>query len=404
MRSSKPLPQARPGLPRRPQTPTGPQVVARQSAFDPAAQLPDNVKYVNLSVDVPAGSPFEPDSFVRYFNPQPKSPGSNWKGSSFQVDSSFSSRASSPFGFVPIEEGRQQRFVSPCPSPYDFRKSNQSPSMMSVVTESTVETCGTTFDSRMSPSIMSMSPTPFYRPTPRGSYASSTSSSSSNLHSPRPKTPTNNGRKSPFAKAADDDSVRKTRIKTELCMHYENGRPCPFGSNCTYAHGEEELQMTKLLDLDAAGLVDVETFRTKPCFSWVMTGSWYVLLVVGRFPSVLFDQTPLTSLDSRPFYSLLTVLSVSAAPASTTLVWKERSPLGCRTRKRKAIVRRRILTSTHCTSDGPTRSSTARHLATSFVWRATGLRSSTKLSAISSMTRKGGRRISESSTRSSSCR
>jgi hypothetical protein len=84
------------------------------------------------------------------------------------------------------------------------------------------------------------------------------------------------GRKSPFSKANEDELARKTRVKTELCMHYENGRPCPFGANCTYAHGEEELQMTKLLDLETAGLVEVETYRTKPCFAWVMTGSWYV--------------------------------------------------------------------------------------------------------------------------------
>lgn len=81
---------------------------------------------------------------------------------------------------------------------------------------------------------------------------------------------TPNGRKSP---AVDD---RKTRLKTELCMHYEQGRPCPFGASCTYAHGEEELQLTKLVDLHEAGLVDQETYRTKPCLTWVMTGSWYV--------------------------------------------------------------------------------------------------------------------------------
>lgn len=108
----------------------------------------------------------------------------------------------------------------------------------------------------------------------------------------------------------DEDPIRKSRIKTELCMNYGkqykrrtspssdiehcpsnfltcrsflslcpdsvNGTPCPFGPNCTYAHGEEELQMTKLIDLHRAGLVDIETYRTKPCLTWVSTGSWYV--------------------------------------------------------------------------------------------------------------------------------
>jgi Zinc finger C-x8-C-x5-C-x3-H type (and similar) len=129
--------------------------------------------------------------------------------------------------------------------------------MMSYISDDTDETASMTLDtsSRMG------SPSPYGSPTfSRGS--------------PRPKTPT--GRGSPFAKT-EDDPLRKNRIKTEMCMHYVNNRPCPFGASCTYAHGEEELQMTKLLDLGKAGLVDLETFRTKPCLTWVMTGSWYVL-------------------------------------------------------------------------------------------------------------------------------
>jgi hypothetical protein len=51
---------------------------------------------------------------------------------------------------------------------------------------------------------------------------------------------------------------------------------CGSNTDCTYAHGEEELQMTKLLDLHNAGLVDVTTHRTKPCLTWIATGSWYV--------------------------------------------------------------------------------------------------------------------------------
>ena len=73
----------------------------------------------------------------------------------------------------------------------------------------------------------------------------------------------------------EEDPVRKSRLKTEMCMHYENGTHCPFGANCTYAHGEEELQMTKLMDLHRAGLVELDTYRTKPCLTWISTGSWY---------------------------------------------------------------------------------------------------------------------------------
>jgi hypothetical protein len=32
-------------------------------------------------------------------------------------------------------------------------------------------------------------------------------------------------------RSAEDDSSRKVRLKTELCMHYETGRACPFGNS-----------------------------------------------------------------------------------------------------------------------------------------------------------------------------
>jgi hypothetical protein len=35
--------------------------------------------------------------------------------------------------------------------------------------------------------------------------------------------------------------------------------------------------MTKLMDLHKSGLIDIETYRIKPCLTWVQTGSWYVL-------------------------------------------------------------------------------------------------------------------------------
>jgi hypothetical protein len=74
----------------------------------------------------------------------------------------------------------------------------------------------------------------------------------------------------------EHDPIRKSRIKTEMCLHFINKTSCPFGANCTYAHGEEELQLTRLMDLHEAGLVDATTYRTVPCLTFVSTGSWYV--------------------------------------------------------------------------------------------------------------------------------
>lgn len=89
----------------------------------------------------------------------------------------------------------------------------------------------------------------------------------------RPNSPTN--RKSPFCQRSNEqDPNRKCRAKTELCLHYINKGQCPFGENCTYAHGEEELQFKNLLGLHDAGLIDVSTYRTVPCLTFVCTGSW----------------------------------------------------------------------------------------------------------------------------------
>lgn len=107
-----------------------------------------------------------------------------------------------------------------------------------------------------SQTLSSASPTP--------SSSSLSSSSYSTMSKRRPKSPRESG----------GDSVRRNKVKTELCMYYVNNNHCPYGEGCTYAHGEEELQLTKLMDLHRAGLADVETYRTKPCLTWVSTGSW----------------------------------------------------------------------------------------------------------------------------------
>ena len=88
---------------------------------------------------------------------------------------------------------------------------------------------------------------------------------------PSPKVST----KPPFKKGTIFDEAKLQRAKTELCLHFLKDGDCPFGEHCTYAHGEEELQMTKLMDMYRAGLIEnVESYRAKLCWTWVSTGSW----------------------------------------------------------------------------------------------------------------------------------
>ncbi len=80
--------------------------------------------------------------------------------------------------------------------------------------------------------------------------------------------------KSPPPQNLRGDPFRSAKVKTELCRHYNTPKGCPFGDKCNYAHGEHELKYTKLMDLERAGLVDIEIFRTHPCPTWVATGAW----------------------------------------------------------------------------------------------------------------------------------
>jgi hypothetical protein len=285
-----------------PQDRESPQMSMFHSPVSSKQMVQGAVRYVTVAI--PADLEPTPENMARYFNPtaskhsSSESPMTVITSGTSSVAPAFSSfRPQSPYGFVPIshETPRGGRPFSPPMSPYNYGHASPSPSVMSTMTEETF-TSGKALD-KMSPAFF---PSVYRPPTPQDP---------TTVVAVRPKT----GRKSPFAKSytaftnpsapsptnstatgnLDDDSVRKSRMKTEMCMNWANNRPCPFGAQCTYAHGEDELQMTKLLDLHQAGLIDVDTYRTKPCLTWVATGSWYVKLcyvVLRSVPGISFDS------------------------------------------------------------------------------------------------------------------
>eukprot|EP01082_Thalassiosira_pseudonana_P005817 g5683.t1 g5683 contig2:1056635-1058879(-) len=66
--------------------------------------------------------------------------------------------------------------------------------------------------------------------------------------------------KSPLPQNLRGDPFRSAKVKTELCRYFNSAKGCIFGDKCNYAHGEQELKFNKLMDLEVAGLVDVEVF------------------------------------------------------------------------------------------------------------------------------------------------
>ena len=103
-------------------------------------------------------------------------------------------------------------------------------------------------------SYMKSSPSRTYR---RGNY-SPTSVIVSNFHAAS--TPTSSTNKRHLLKC-----------KTELCTLFPN---CPWGSQCHFAHGVEDLKRLPLLQLARFGLifVSITEYRVRACPTWVMTG------------------------------------------------------------------------------------------------------------------------------------
>ena len=103
-----------------------------------------------------------------------------------------------------------------------------------------------------------------------GAYRTRSSSYSSTTSSTRPNrvngvTPTS----SPSRK-----NKNKVPLKLEMCESVFKGLDCEFGLKCTFAHSESELQMSTLRERAEAGLIDITTYRTRPCLHHVMTGGW----------------------------------------------------------------------------------------------------------------------------------
>lgn len=188
----------------------------------------------------------------------------------------------SPSTFRPVLSPKDERMkygikpYTPPVSPYHPQQhkwvpSSPSPSMMSVT--SATETTENLTVSSESMTSYCMSPSPVCVPCNSnetgGKYSPSTPTG---YPSARRRSSTKKKSKST---SVGDDGGRKQREKLELCSFYVQGQECPYAGRCIFAHGEDELKIKTLMGMYRAGYVeDVETYRTKPCLTWVCTGSW----------------------------------------------------------------------------------------------------------------------------------
>ena len=72
------------------------------------------------------------------------------------------------------------------------------------------------------------------------------------------------------------DSNRK--LKTEMCKNMLSTGYCCWGSQCLFAHSEDErMKFTSVEEMYEYGLVskaDVGVYMTRVCCFWLRTGSW----------------------------------------------------------------------------------------------------------------------------------
>ena len=99
------------------------------------------------------------------------------------------------------------------------------------------------------------------------------------------------------------------KAKSEMCKNLLTKGYCRFGSECLFAHSEDErMKFSSVEEMYQHGLItnkaDVGVYLNRPCCFWVRSGSWYVhcelWLALFRLMQIFFLPFLLLSCLQQP--------------------------------------------------------------------------------------------------------
>ena len=90
------------------------------------------------------------------------------------------------------------------------------------------------------------------------------------------KNTTSTSSKQPKQDKFRDNPEKRNFIKTELCGTFPHVEMCIYGrqNKCNFAHSYDELRLKTMFERSDVGMLDIATYRTRPCFDFIATGDW----------------------------------------------------------------------------------------------------------------------------------